>query len=74
MVGMLTFHSDDPSSNPAEAHYFSEKFVFEKKENKQKEARVGPFFKKNNPKLRFLLHKISHNKMYFFKWQLCEVC
>ena len=30
-------------SNPAEAYSFSVKFVFEKNENKQKEAGVGPF-------------------------------
>ena len=62
MVGMLTFHSDDPSSNPAEAHYFSEKFVFEKKENKQKEARVGPFLKKT------ILSYVS----YFIKYRITK--
>ena len=41
MVIVLTFHSDDPSSNPADS--FSVKFVFEKRENKQKEAGAGPF-------------------------------
>ena len=30
-------------SNPAEAYSFSAKFVFEKTDNKQKEAGVGPF-------------------------------
>ena len=43
VVNILAFYSDDPSSNPAKAHSFSVKFVFEKKENKQKEAGVGPF-------------------------------
>ena len=41
---MLTF-SDDPSSNPTtESYSFFVKFVFEKNENKQKEAWVGPFY------------------------------
>ena len=31
---------------PAEAYSFSVKFVFEKNENKQKEAGVGPFLNK----------------------------
>ena len=43
MVSVLAFYSDDPSSNPAEAYSFSVKFVFEKKENKQKVADFGPF-------------------------------
>ena len=47
MVSVLTFYSDDPSSNPAETYSFSIKFVLEKNENKQKEAVVGPFFKEN---------------------------
>ena len=46
MVSVLTFYSDDPSLNPAKAYSFSVKFLFEKKENKQKEAGVGPIFKK----------------------------
>ena len=47
MVSVLTF-SDDPSSNPTtESYSFFVKFVFEKNENKQKEAWVGPFFNKN---------------------------
>ena len=45
MVSVLAF-SDDPSSNPAEAKLFFSKIVFEKNENKHKEAGVGPF-KKN---------------------------
>ena len=36
-------YSNDPSSNPAEAHIFSVKFALEKKEERQKEAWVGPF-------------------------------
>ena len=45
MVSVLAFYSDDPSSNPAETCSFSVKFVFEKNENKQKGAGVGPFQK-----------------------------
>ena len=44
VVSVLTFYSDDLSSNPADAYSFSVKFVFETNENKQKEAGVGPFF------------------------------
>ena len=43
VVSVLSFYSDDPSSNPAEAYIFTVKFVFEKNENKQKEAGVGAF-------------------------------
>ena len=48
MVNVPTFYSDYPSSNSAEAFGFFVKFVFEKNEHKQKEAKVGPFliFKK----------------------------
>ena len=42
MVSVVAFYSDDPSLNPAEAYSFSVKFVFEKNENKQKEAGNGP--------------------------------
>ena len=42
MVSVLAFYSDDPSSNPAEAYRIFCNIVFEKNENKQKEARVGP--------------------------------
>ena len=45
MVSVLTFYSDDPSLNPAKAYSFSVKFLFEKKENKQKAAGVGLFLK-----------------------------
>ena len=37
--------SNDPSSNPADIYSFSVKFVFEKNENKQNEAGVGPLKK-----------------------------
>ena len=40
----LAFYSVDPSSNPVEAYNFFCKIVFEKNENKQKEAGVGPLF------------------------------
>ena len=39
MGRVLAFYSYDPSSNPAEAY----SFVFEKNENKEKEAWVDPF-------------------------------
>ena len=45
MVSVLTFQSNDPSSNPAEAFTFSAKFVLEKNDNTQ-EAGVGILFKK----------------------------
>ena len=47
VVSALAFYSDDPSSNPADAYRFSVQIVFEKNENKQKEAGVGPFLKKH---------------------------
>ena len=34
-------------SNPAEVYHFSVKMFVENNENKQKEAVIGPFFKKN---------------------------
>ena len=44
VVSVLAFYSDDPSPNPVVAYnFFCIKFVFEKNENKQKEAGVGPF-------------------------------
>ena len=43
VVSVIAFYSDDPGSTPA---VLSVKFVFEKNENKQKEAGVGPFLKK----------------------------
>ena len=45
MVSVLACYSDDTSSNPADTYSFFLKFVFEKKEKKQKEARVGLFKK-----------------------------
>ena len=46
VVSVLAFYSDDPSSIPAEVYNFFCKNIVEKNENKQKEAGVGPFFKK----------------------------
>ena len=46
MVSLLALYSDVPNSNPAGAYSFSVKFVYEKKENKQKVAGVGTFKKK----------------------------
>ena len=43
VVSVIAFYSDDPGSTPA---VLSVKFVFEKNENKQTEAGLGPFFKK----------------------------
>ena len=40
VVTMITFYSNDPSSNLAEAKSFSVS-IFEKNENRQKEAGVG---------------------------------
>ena len=50
MVSVLAFYSDDPSSIPAEVYNFFCKIVVENNENKQKEAGVGPIFKKNEQK------------------------
>ena len=46
VVSVCAFYSDDPSSNPSEAYSFFCKIVFEKNENKQKEAGIITFFKK----------------------------
>ena len=45
MGNMLSFYSNDPSSNPAAVYNFSTEIVVEKSENKQKEAGIGPFKK-----------------------------
>ena len=37
VVSVLTYYSNDPSSNPAEANSFFCKMLFEMNENKQKE-------------------------------------
>ena len=54
MVSVLAFYSDDPSSIPAEVYNFFCKIVVEKNENKQKEAGVGPIFKKTISKRIYL--------------------
>ena len=47
VVSVLAFYTDDPCSNPAEAYrFFSVKFVFEKKESKEKEAGWPIYFTK----------------------------
>ena len=46
--------SDDPSSSPADAYRFSVNFVFEKNDNKQKEAGVV-LFKKQNKYLEWIV-------------------
>ena len=51
VVSVLAFYSDDPSSIPAEVYNFFCKIVVEKDENKQKEAGVGPIFKKKKKSL-----------------------
>ena len=38
MVIVLSFNSDDPSSNSAEVYSFSAKMLFEKNENKHKQT------------------------------------
>ena len=45
---MLAFFSYDPRLNPADAYSLSVNFVFEKNENKQKEAGVGPLKKQKS--------------------------
>ena len=55
VVTVLAFYSDNPSSNAAEAYSFSVKFVFENRENKQKEAGVGPCNK-------ILIYLILHSR------------
>ena len=47
VVSVVAFYSDEPSSNPVEAYSFFCKMVFEKNENKQKEAGTGASFWKN---------------------------
>ena len=49
MVSVVEFSSGDRSLIPSTV--FSVNFVFEKNENKQKEAVVGPFLKKLNFRL-----------------------
>ena len=51
---MLALHSGNPSLNPADAYSFSVKFVFEKNENKQKEAGICLFIIKF-PKAKYFV-------------------
>ena len=46
VISVLTFYSDDPSSNPAVIYSFYYVNCLKKDENKQKEAGNGPFLKK----------------------------
>ena len=46
VVSLLAYYSDGPSLNPNEAYSFFCNIVFEKNENKQKEARISPLFSK----------------------------
>ena len=73
VVSVLAFYSDDPSSNPADAYSFSVQIVFEKNENKQKEAWVGPFFK-NFQKLPNLATLVVTYRVIFTHWteMLCS--
>ena len=59
MVSVLTFYSDDPSSNPADAYSFSVQIVFEKNENKQKKRPGLAHLKKI--KLVFFIRAILYN-------------
>ena len=45
MFSVLAFCSNDPSLNPTESYNFNVTFVFEKNENKQKEAGLAQFKK-----------------------------
>ena len=45
VVSMLASYSDEVCSNPTDVYSFSDEFVLEKNENKQKEAGVSPFLK-----------------------------
>ena len=45
---VIPFYLIHPSSNPADVYSFNSIKLFEKNENKQKEAGVGSFFKKKS--------------------------
>ena len=51
VVNMLTFYSDNPSSNPAEVYNFSVKLLLKRTKINKKEAGVGPLEKKVSPTL-----------------------
>ena len=69
VVSVLSFYFDNPSSNPTDAYSFFVKFVFEKNENKQKEAWVGPFLiNKQKPEVLsvpLMLLEIEKSMMHF---------
>ena len=76
VVSVLALYSDDPSSNPADVYSYSVKFVFEKNENKQKDAGVGPLFKTKTRAtvLDYALLKMSsHPKPSWYLIQLSIV-
>ena len=57
MVSVLTFYSEDPSSNPAEAYSFFCNIVFEKNENKQKKRPgLAHFLKRNAVRQNFIVN------------------
>ena len=68
VVSMLTFYSDDPSLNPAEAYSFSSKIVFEKKENKQKDAGLGPLKTITRKFSKFWYFIPTYEPNSFFDW------
>ena len=71
VVSMLAFSSDDLSSNPAGVKSFSIKFVFEKKENNQKEAGDDQFKKYfSNSAFENIKHRQS--KMYRQDYEWCD--
>ena len=59
VVSVRTFYSDDQSSNSVVVYNFTVKIVVEKNENKQKEARIGPFTK-----------LAAHRSFYFLKYSM----
>ena len=44
VVSVLTFYSNDPSSNPTEVYSFCKICVWKQQKQTKKEAGVGPFF------------------------------
>ena len=47
VVSVLTFYSNDPSSNPAEVYNVSVKLLLKRTKINKKEAGLAHFFKKN---------------------------
>ena len=66
MVGMLTFYTDDLSSNPVEVYSFFVKTLFEKNEIKQKDAH--PSWK--NPSRLFDFSVFSTIPTFYFEFSL----